>query len=107
MRILSFDVDGTLKPYGGIIEIEWLQLLRTNNLVGLISNRGDTVTIANKYNLHFGLTGKIGSFNHLNYCLGAIPTKIHIDDDRNIEPICEQFGWQYQHPTEFRWRKYL
>jgi len=103
MKVIAFDIDGTLEGYGGPIKREWLEILKHQPiLVGLISSRKDTVKIARELGLHFALIGKWSSMNHINHILPLITDRTYIADSPKDREEAFKAGWKFIYARDFR-----
>ena len=94
--IIAFDIDGTLEEYGGTISRETIKKLKPLAHVGICSSRGDSWSIARKYGLGFGETGKsicLRHFKHLwgKNCVGFL----YIGDTVNDEFEAKKSGFNF------------
>jgi len=100
--LIAFNVDGTLREFGGIVSLETIKHLLYFAHVGLVSSRPDVHEIARRLGLGFAEVGKASALvkfatmypNHLG--------KTYIADTPQDKIEAEKAGWDFVNVNDIK-----
>ncbi|NOZ31434.1 MAG: class I SAM-dependent methyltransferase [Crenarchaeota archaeon] len=99
--ILAFDVDGTLKPYGGPIPLSEVFEYEDKAMLMLLTGREDHIQIKHEYGFDYSFQYRPGIFTYLNHVLAKDTVKVYIADNIERKRNAEANGWIFMKPSEF------
>jgi len=106
--LIAFDIDGTLKPYGGPNPIETLYNIKNRAIVGIVSGRPDAHVIASRLNLDFSAIGKKNALEEVAKEIAKefpnIERRIYVGDMLSDEIAARHASprWEFIHARNFR-----
>jgi len=96
MSLVAFDIDGTLREYGGIFSRVHIDIIAKRNKVVIVSARGDCAEVAKNYGIETACCGdKVHCLKKLAQEVSHEGGQIYIADLLSDFEAAKQSGWNW------------
>ncbi|MEM2281274.1 MAG: DUF5658 family protein [Candidatus Bathyarchaeia archaeon] len=97
--LIAFDIDGTLKGYGGPVSPFEIESLKRKYFVGVISARGDYKEVSKALRMEFAYQYSPNVFAKIKKDFPNMKTYIYVTDNIERFTVAESAGWLSIEPT--------